>query len=468
MDNEQGAMSVGRISGRVAIAATVAAVLLVAFLLSLKTFGTARADTGAVFWAVCPVTGPDCDATSIQAVVDMAGDGDVIRVVGNSTYVENVVITKSLTLLGGCANAACNVRAPGVFVTTIDGGGVGRVVTVEGESDPITATINGFVITGGDADAAVQHANAGGGVGSWNANLVLMRNVITANVASEVTDGYGGGVCAEDSQLIVDQNTIRENAATVAENHIGYGGGVYFHNGEVTLSHNWILSNTASGAGWGQGGGMYAKGGTVTMAADTVMYNRATLDSGAPGEGDGIMLEGVSTMTATNVIIARNQSLSTGPWRSALFMNGASLASTVTLVNSSVISNSKDYEGLCCQGGGGGVHLRVVNSILWGNGDEIAGSYNSLLLAYSDIEDDTDSGTGVIHEDPGFVDPQNDDFHLKSDSPCVDAGAAPDVYSFVPAVDWDGDTRPILQGYDIGPDEAWGEYVYLPLVLKDD
>jgi hypothetical protein len=241
MDSNQGSTSVESIRGRMAAAVTVAAVLLAAFLLSLGVFGTARADTDAAYWAVCPVMGLGCDATSIQAAVDMAGDGDVIRVVGNSTYAENVVITKSLTLLGGCANAACNVRVPGVFVTTIDGSGAGRVVTIEGESDPVAVTVDGFTITGGDADAAVQHANAGGGVGSWNANLTLMRNVITDNVASGVTAGYGGGVYALDGSVVISYNQVLNNHAAVKS--AAYGGGIYLNNVEGEVANNLIRNN---------------------------------------------------------------------------------------------------------------------------------------------------------------------------------------------------------------------------------
>jgi hypothetical protein len=289
-------------------------------------------------------------------------------------------------------------------------------------------------------------------------------NTIYSNTAALAGVGSGGGVYADDSRLIVDQNAIRENVANV-DTHNGYGGGVYVRYSEIALSHNWILSNTASGGGWGQGGGMYMEGVTVTMAADTVMYNSATLGPAAAASGDGIGLYNGSTMTATNVVIARNQSPSTDSGE-AFYVNGTPVTSTLTLVNSSVISNSNATYGLYCFEGAGAVHLRVINSILWGNGNELVGSRSSTLLAYSDIED-ADSGTEVIHVDPGFVDPQNDDFHLKPDSPCVDAGAAPDEYSFVPTVDWDGDARPAFQGYDIGPDEVW-TYVYLPLVLRAD
>jgi hypothetical protein len=244
----------------------------------------------------------------------------------------------------------------------------------------------------------------------------------------------------------------------------GYGGGMYLRRSEIALSHNWILSNTASGAGQGMGGGIYMQGVTVTMAADTVMYNSATLGPAAIVSGDGIDLHNGSTMTATNLLLARNQSPSSQAGE-ALYVDGTPMTSTVTLVNSSVISNSNADYGIYCFAGAGAVHLRVINSILWGNGNEIVGSPSLLLLAYSDIED-ADSGTGVIHVDPGFVDPQNDDFHLKPDSPCVDAGADPGIYPEVPGEDWDGDPRPRGGGYDIGADE-FSTYVFLPLVLRE-
>ena len=313
---------------------------------------------------------------------------------------------------------------------------------------------------------AVVPPTHGKGAGVYVANcdpLTLTGNTIYSNTAALIGQGYGGGVYAEDSHLLIDQNTIWHNVANVDTSN-GYGGGVYLRNGEITLSHNWVLSNTASVAGYGLGGGMYMEGVTVTMAADTVMYNSATLGPAAGVSGDGIGLHNGSTMTATNVVVARNQSPSSDIGE-ALYVDGTPMTSTVTLVNSSVISNSNAGRGINCLSGVGAVHLRVINSILWGNGNEIVGSCSSILLAYSDIED-ADSGTGVIHEDPGFVDPQNDDFHLKLDSPCVDAGADPGIYSEVPGEDWDGNPRPSGGGYDIGADE-FSTYIFLPLVLRE-
>jgi parallel beta-helix repeat protein len=52
-------------------------------------------------------------------------------------------------------------------------------------------------------------------------------------------------------------------------------------------------------------------------------------------------------------------------------------------------------------------------------------------------------------DDPRFVNADNDDFHIRQDSPCIDKGTA----NGAPATDFDGDTRPQGAGYDIGADE---------------
>ena len=61
-------------------------------------------------------------------------------------------------------------------------------------------------------------------------------------------------------------------------------------------------------------------------------------------------------------------------------------------------------------------------------------------------------GEGNIDEDPLFADAANGDFHLADGSPCIDT--ATDVGA--PAVDFEGDPRPIGNGYDMGADEFGG------------
>ena len=62
------------------------------------------------------------------------------------------------------------------------------------------------------------------------------------------------------------------------------------------------------------------------------------------------------------------------------------------------------------------------------------------------------TGTGNISNDPLFVDPINSDFHLTQNSPCIDAGTSNNAPNF----DFEGNTRPQGNGFDIGAYEYSG------------
>jgi len=98
---------------------------------------------------------------------------------------------------------------------------------------------------------------------------------------------------------------------------------------------------------------------------------------------------------------------------------------------------------------------------LWNNtapdGPEIYNDDSSSpTVTYCDIQGGYE-GQGNINADPLFVDPENNDFHLKETSPCIDKGNnnAPEI----PGTDFEGDTR-IFDGdndgtstVDMGVDE---------------
>jgi hypothetical protein len=58
--------------------------------------------------------------------------------------------------------------------------------------------------------------------------------------------------------------------------------------------------------------------------------------------------------------------------------------------------------------------------------------------------------TNLMQQPPIFVDEAGNDFHLKLSSPCIDAGTATDA----PSTDYDGDSRPMGDGIDMGYDET--------------
>ncbi len=143
----------------------------------------------------------------------------------------------------------------------------------------------------------------------------------------------------------------------------------------------------------------------------------------------------------------------------------------LTLINSTFSMNSALIQG-------GGVFLvlesmlTLRNSVFWNNTDtdgangnetahifdEPAFGENVISVEYSCVQDnDPDDagaypGTGNIDDDPMFVDPANNDYHLAPGSPCIDAGDP----NFVPQsgdTDIDGEPRVMGCRVDMGVDE---------------
>jgi hypothetical protein len=70
------------------------------------------------------------------------------------------------------------------------------------------------------------------------------------------------------------------------------------------------------------------------------------------------------------------------------------------------------------------------------------------------------SGTLSIFRPPLFVDPARQDYHIRPESPAVDAGRDVGITR-----DVDGDPRPVGAAPDVGADEV-ALHVFLPLVMK--
>jgi parallel beta-helix repeat protein len=93
------------------------------------------------------------------------------------------------------------------------------------------------------------------------------------------------------------------------------------------------------------------------------------------------------------------------------------------------------------------------NCIIWANNNDLAGC----SATYSCIEDG-DAGTGNISSDPCFVDADSNDYHLESDSPCIDAGDPGGTYTGEMDIDFkarvfdgDHDSNDVV---DMGADET--------------
>ena len=238
---------------------------------------------------VAPSGQGGCHAT-IQAAVDAALNGDRIRVLAG-TYAENVIITKSVTLLGGFDDTGFTTRTPRGSI--VDGSGLNSVMQIR---ERALVTIDGFTITGGDGTA---NNGDGGGIAVQNATVNIINNLIENNVASSnaMMRGRGGGVFIIDSNRAVriQDNTIRNNIGNSASGE-GWGGGIAMGLMQtVTISSNVVVQNTgAVSTTFGRGGGIFSSGTTTITLNNNQILQNVALRSGADGQGGGVYLDSFS------------------------------------------------------------------------------------------------------------------------------------------------------------------------------
>ena len=146
---------------------------------------------------VCP---SGCTYSSVQAAVDAASNGDVIKVAAG-TYTDVhfrprndvtttglvaqvVYISKTVTIQGGYTITNWTTPDPDANPTTLDAAGQGRVLYITGEISP---TVEGLQITGGEAQGLggiPWGADTGGGLYVITATAVIHNNQIFSNTCS--------------------------------------------------------------------------------------------------------------------------------------------------------------------------------------------------------------------------------------------------------------------------------------------
>jgi len=357
------------------------------------------------------------NATELQDALAQAetnGQDDIIKV-QQGVYIGNFSYSSSqgngMTLLGGYTSG-CTDRDLDPANTVLDAEGSGRVLYLNNHTNGGDILVEGFTVQNGDS------SGEGGGVYvySWSylggsGNVTVTNNIVTGNTAV-----FGGGVDARsDSSSGPSGNVTLTNNIVTGNTAGNYGGGIYAFSsgptaGNVTLTNNIVTGNTATS---------YSGGGIVAFS-----------DSWSGTSGN------------------------------------------VTLTNSTVTGNSAGDSG-------GGVWLifnnilDTYNNIIWGNtaptgGDiylEGFGTANGYNNDYSDISGSWDNSGGNTDENPLFVDGANGNYHLRSISPCIDAGtnAAPGL----PGTDFEGDPR-IVDGDDDGTetvDIGADEYVLYSAII---
>jgi len=346
-------------------------------------------------------------AFGIEAAVTGADDGDLLMA-SAGTYYENVeVFDTNITLESMDPN-----NGDVVADTIIDAhynNAYSYTVDFDNGSD---CTFAGFTLTNGTYAALYCG-------GSSSVNITGCR----------IENNAGNGIACNQSSAAITDSTVQDNADYGVE---------ATGDCNVTIERSLIEGNGKSG--------VYAHDG-----CDFVLKGSVVRDNG----WDGVDLEDNSSETLTNNWIHNNgtagESYGCGIW----FEN---YRSATPFVRNNTICGNPTYGievGVPEFTDPNWTDPNILNCIIYGNaGSDLhraSGSFNN--VNYSCLQN-AHAGTGNITGDPCFVDADANDFHLASNSPCIDAGD-PGFEPEPNETDIDGNVRVIGEEVDIGADEFW-------------
>jgi hypothetical protein len=417
-----------------------------------------------------PYTDWSTAATNIQDAVKVTVDGDTVLVtngvyryggVNSAGQINRVMLTNSITLVGMGGSQA----------TTIFGGMNTECVFMISNS-----VLTGFTLTNGDLPGGGSEGGGvffdGGGVvsncfiannsasigGGVYGNGTVYNSTVTNNIASE-----GAVVLASLYNCTVISNTGATNGgglydATASNCFIAYnyggssslGGGAY----NSTVYNSTIIGNQANVGGGAFGGQLFncsiltnsaaAGGGTYGSFLSNCVV------SGNYASGSSSVGGGAKQSTNYNCTYSGNSAVYGGAGvnttfyncllvsNTALYGGGAYGAINTPLNNCTIVGNTATNNG------GGVSGCTINNSIIYYNTAPTGSNWNSSAFILSCS---TPAKSGVITNEPVFVNMAGGDFHLQSNSPCINAGNNSYVTS---ATDLDGNPRVVGGTVDIG------------------
>jgi len=357
------------------------------------------------------------DHPTIQGAIDAAGNGDTIFIAdGIYSGTGNIDIqwdatTKHLVILSEHGRDHCIIdcRQEGrgfllnlgqdnrdvIEGLTIVNGlvfGAGGAICIAATSP----TVRNCMLINNIARGYPDNSYSGGGGAIMvygEASPIIQGNIIRNNFSST----NGGGILFEQAaQGVVNSNVIDGN-----ECHQLYGGGVCIVNfSKALIINNLIVNNHCDGSSGGKGGGIFVSHSSSEIINNTIVFNRTGNDY-EYGYGGGIAVT---------------------KWEPYPIIRNC-----IIWYNVSSLNNKNVY----------------FEPLAW------------LDISYCNVEEDLGHIFDLkpytnIDTLPGFVDPENGNFKLRGNSPCVNRGDPDTTGLYLPSTDLSGSERIIDGTVDMG------------------
>ncbi|NCS20482.1 MAG: cadherin [Microcystis aeruginosa G11-06] len=372
--------------------------------------------------------------TDLQTAIAAAQSGDTIWVAAGiykPTSTADRTASFSLTaknqveIYGGFAGTETSLSQRNVTANvTILSGDIGTVGNnsdnvyhvVTGTQTTPTTVLDGFTISGGNANGGGTNQGFGGGMFLNGGSPTLRNLVFDSNNAS-----YGGGLYnLTGANPLISDSIFRNNTAT------SHGGGIY-DNASSPILNKLTFSNNVSQAG----GAIFSTGaGILTVTQSDFVQNRSSNGGGAIYNGSdktsitnskfiqniadngGAVYNISNNLQITNSVFSRNSATVGG----GLFFNNGN---STTTINSTFSGNNATYGSAIANYD---ANSNIRNSIIWGNSGTPIGTYYTPTVTNSIVQGGF-TGTGNLNVNPQFVDATTDDLRLQSTSPAINAGS---------------------------------------------